>query len=288
MKVWRLFDGDTPVRDLLSPEEASAGREGYGVYEVLDQGGALLYTGRTKGLATRLRQHALNSKFWHNAAEVRWTPCTDYAAAVSLERVSIIADKAPANIVGKTPLPTNGRQHLPSATAGRLRALYATSDQGRWERYDFATFVATLRHVGWTLQSIGDELRVTREGIRQHVLRGAVDLDLCVPVPPIRTEVSGKVWPQLRPGEAEELAALFAVGKNCRGNSAADHPARLASIELSRRLAQARDRGVRVNELAAAVGVQPITIYMRLARHGYISTPPSVTPFGRGREVVAS
>lgn len=280
MKVWQLLDDNNavvaavPVTDLLDPLVESRGRQGFGVYEALDASGAVLYTGRTGSLDKRLKAHSTQSSWWGFAVAIRWTPTLNYGETVALERLGISTDHGGWNGTGHRDLPIHARRPLPRAMADRLTALYAATP-ANGKSVDFDNYIATARHLGWTLSALGEVLSITREAVRLRSLRGVVDHDLFIPSPPPARTTSGKVWPSLRPGEAEEMRELQAMATRVRGNTAVDHPNRIASERLAEMLADVRLRGVRDREVAEALGITKEAIRFRLARHGYTKNPPS-------------
>lgn len=79
--------------------------------------------------------------------------------------------------------------------------------------------------------------------------------------------------------EIVALRALQQIARPCNGSTPLDHPARQASLELSRRLAGHVAAGVTMASLDAALGVARHTCKMRLARHGYRGRAPSITAY---------
>lgn len=281
MKVWRLVDdagevvASIPLGDVLDPATVARDREGFGIYEAIGATGEILYTGRTGDLAQRLRAHFFQSAWWGFAREIRWTPCANYAEAIAIERLGISTDHGIWNQAGHRELPT-GRLELPTAARVRLVALYAACTPMRSVHdLDLNNYIATLRHVGWTLQSIATPLNITRERVRQRAALGAVDFDLVVPRPPRQPEPKRKVWPRLSAEAIAEIQALMPLAVRVRGNTPIGHPNRVASECLSEIFAEARIRGVRIREIAEAAGLTGYAVRARLARHGYIANPPS-------------
>lgn len=285
MKVWRVTMEDGSTFDV--PSEGGgrdAGRSGYGVYEALDASGAIIYTGRTIDLASRLRTHSFNAPWWPYTAEFRWTPCRDYAEAVSLERIAINHDRGLWNLTGRKVLPDSGTMTLPAATGQWLRALYARVDQP-FGADDFDTLVGALRQVGWTLQSIAAEVNITRERIRQRAENVPESHDLLVPRPPARPYKAKPGRHSRRKISADVLAEMLelkVLAMKVRGNTPTDSPNRAASERYSELIAEQRLEGVPVSTIARQLGVTPLAINARLARHGYTEPVKGLnqTPYG--------
>lgn len=256
------------------------GRSGYGIYEALDCNGNIIYTGRTADLENRLASHERESAWWPLAASFRWTPCASYAEAVALERAAISTDLGAFNQAGRSTIKP-GRASVPAAMWHRITALYALTDN-RGRSVDLDNYLATARSLGWSLVSLGEPMAITREAVRQRILRGVIDHDLVIPAPPKAPERLGKVWPQLSPAVASEMRALQVDAFKCVGPTPVGHPARLASERLSELLAEAKLRGVRDREVAEALGLSTAAIRARLARHGYRKNPPSQSSYEPG------
>lgn len=77
-----------------------------------------------------------------------------------------------------------------------------------------------------------------------------------------------------------QLRALYAQARTVNGATPLESPARAASLELNRRLAELHAAGAPFPQLDAAVGARPGTVRRRLVRHGAHGTlPPSVAPY---------
>lgn len=253
------------------------GTSGFGIYEVLDADGNVLYTGRTSEAHQRMISHSRVADWWPLASTVRWTPVANYAEAVALERVGISADHGEWNVVGHRDLEatTNGRLVVPGAMRVRLVALYAATRHGK--SADLDNYIATARALGWTLQSIADALAITGEAVRLHQRKGVIDHDLVVPTPPARAKAGyrRRRWPMIPRAMADEMRELQAAATRVRGSTPLDHPNRRATERLSELIAEARLRGVRYRDIAEVLGVTAVAVQLRLGRHGYVNNPPS-------------
>lgn len=248
----------------------------YGVYQLFDLTGRLLYVGRTSNLAARLAQHAGTQPWWEQVSFGQWTPVDDYAEAVALERASIEADQSLFNYASTVGL-RGGLVRVPDDVASELRRLYAdTADSDRLN-----TYMRALHDAGWTLASIGIAIGITRERVRQRVALGATDSSVTVPayVKPGRTP-QRKVWASLSSDEASRMSELHALATKVRGKHGADHPYRQAGEALTEAIVEAKMRGVRNREIAAAVGVTVSAVTMRLKSRGFLTTAPSMPGYG--------
>ena len=287
MKAWCIEDEAgarvyaMPLADVLDPSMAARGRVGFGVYEAIGAAGDVLYTGRTGDLAARLRQHLHLSAWWGFAVEIRWTPCANYAESVALERLGISSDRGDWNVAGVAALPAS-RDVLPASAAHRLVGLYAATATDPHGNVDFDNYVATLRQAGWTLAAIAAPLNITRERIRQRADHGTVDHDLVVPIRPRPEGRRKKFWPRISERGKAEMADLQRQASLVRGPTPVDHPHRAASERLAELMADAKLRGVRDRDIAAAAGVSVSAVRLRLARHGYVTRPASVAPYRAG------
>lgn len=294
MRVWRVIDevGDViasmPLCETLDPVAVASGRKGYGIYEAIGASGDVIYTGRTGDLSARLRSHSHQSAWWGFAREIRWTPCSDYAELVAVERLAISTDHGIWNRLGHQQLGGTGKHELPATTSARLVSLYAATGQTRSEAdIDLDNFIATLRHFGWTLQSIAAPLSITRERVRQRSVTGVVDYDLVVPRPPTRPAGHvKKFWPTISDVTAAEIRELMPLAARVRGKTPLNHPNRVASERLSEIFAEARLRGVRTREIAAVAGCTEDAVIKRLGRHGYMTNPPSQSNYQPGSAMV--
>ena len=146
-----------------------------------------------------------------------------------------------------------------------------------------AWYLRQLHDIGdFTYEALGAEIDRTGERARQ-LARDAVAVIGTPTVEPPPPEVPPPPRPSVVTDEvAAELAALQVDARQVRGNHQPDDPRRAASETLSRRLAELRAEGATMKELAAALGVQEITVRMRLVRHGYAPIPPTVRPYDPG------
>lgn len=275
-RVYEITDDAGRVTKAYSLRDA--GRfVGHGVYELLDRDYEVIYIGRTRNLARRIKGHKATQPWWASVHCFRWTPCADYAEAVALENMAIAASPGRFNGSGfvdhfDAPSP----MVLPAVVAERLRGLYALSET---EHGLVDSFMLALCDAGWTLQAIATPLGITRERVRQRAALAPRDYDLLVPKAPSLTPWH-KPKPSLGPAELRRIAELHPLATKCRGLHPAGHPYRVASAELSELLANAQLRGVSRKEMASAMGLTVDAITQRLKIHGYHKVAPSQTPFG--------
>lgn len=155
---------------------------------------------------------------------------------------------------------------LPKEVGDILRSL------GLKERKAYAT---ELSKAGWTLQSIGNELKVTRESIRLYgnaktnneaEVRNAI---ASLPIPPIPTRTITKEVIKRVEIPADVLAKLkdlYAKARLVRGKGKNHRK----EAEDFTKLAYAQvERGVSTYALAKALGITTSALQFRFARYGY-------------------
>lgn len=165
-----------------------------------------------------------------------------------------------------THAPQRMKHTLPKEVGEALRSL------GIKERKAYAT---ELSNAGWTLQSIANELNVTRESIRLYTkatsnseseVRNAI---AGLPVPPIPTrtksrEVFKKV--EIPNSVLAELKELYSKAKLVRGKGTKYRK----EAEDFTKLAYAQvENGVTTYALAKALGITNSALLFRFARYGY-------------------
>ena len=143
------------------------------------------------------------------------------------------------------------------------------------ERRAYAT---KLSKAGWTLQSIGNELGLTRESIRLYESAKSNDetqVQLAIkhlPIPSVpEVEVYKEYVKKIEP--SAELIAQLKELKNkaslVRGKSSKH---REEAEEYSRLIYEAIQSGITGYRLAKELGITPSAITFRLVRYGYITT----------------
>lgn len=176
-------------------------------------------------------------------------------------------------------------RHLSDEDAETLVRLRVTSITDPAGTPELCAWLRDARNYGYTLECLASEVGLTRERIRQLVLK-APETPAAAPVVGARPEPVDLPWPdlkaswlrwprpQLSPAEVAELRALQNQARELRGSHSADDPRRLASEQLSARLADLMENaGFTYGELAGALGVEPMTVRARLKRHGHRGGP---------------
>lgn len=163
-------------------------------------------------------------------------------------------------------LPKRTNQNLPKEVGEALRSLPLKP------RKAYAT---ELSKAGWTLQSIADELGVTREAIRLYEkantndeteVRNAI---ASLPIPPIPTRITSRQVikrVQIADDVLVELKELYSKAKLVRGKGKnyrkeAEDFTKLAYAQV--------ERGVSVYAVAKALGITTSALQFRFARYGY-------------------
>ena len=208
----------------------------------------------------------------------------------------MIAFYQPAgNSADRSEIPTTGRMTLPPEAVAALHDLKVAAAQAGYRdtraHLRFRAYVKALRAAGWTFQSIGTDLGVSREYVRQVAAADAPEFNDLPPVPAVppkpQPEPRLTKWealPHLAPETAEWMRTLHADARRVNGVTPADSPLRVATIRLTELIAEEVTRGVTVAEVARTLGVTHYAVRSRLARHGYDTPCPSAaSPVYLGR-----
>ena len=133
-------------------------------------------------------------------------------------------------------------------------------------------YIATLRRLGWTLQSISEVTGVTRERVRQ-IDAGAPETlpalaaDIPTPAPPLKPVATPRVYVEPDP---VKLARLMELQPEARSNRSNTEKYREAAEEYSALIWEIHDQdGVPLYRLAKRLGVTHGALRFRLARYGY-------------------
>lgn len=166
-----------------------------------------------------------------------------------------------------TELPKKTQQVLPKEVSDVLRTLPLV------ERKAYATM---LSKEGWTLQSIANELKITREAVRLYEFAKTNDdtevrkavANLPVPPIPTRTMTRELIDKETIPDDVlAQLKELHAKARLVRGKGK-NH--RTEAEDFTRLVHEQVERGVSVYAIAHALGVTPSAISTRLIRYGYV------------------
>lgn len=171
---------------------------------------------------------------------------------------------------------------IPEAFAATLRNL---REQGERDRLN--ALLSLLHSAGWTYAEIGKALGISWQGVQSRVTYacpcdGLPDIPLPEPHPKSkrarrreRVQAVRDAKPKMTGDLAARLREMYAVAATLRGPVPADHPARRASEDFTALLANLRDDGYNMHEIARILGVRYDTVRSRLGRHGYKHQPPS-------------
>ena len=156
---------------------------------------------------------------------------------------------------------------LPKEVSEVLRSLALA------ERRAYAT---NLVNAGWTLQSIANELGITREAVRLYTLKkhdtGALANVMPLPIPPIPTKeiyTTRIKRVQIDPDVLLQLKELHAKASMVRGKS----PKYRDEAEQFTKLAWEQvEKGITSYSLAKAIGISNGALIFRFVRYGYKTT----------------
>lgn len=261
------------------PDSAQPGR--YGVYVAFSADGDVLYIGRTQNLLSRLQHHRTQSTWHSGMRSLEWTPCRDVVEARKVEKGLIATFRPESNVNDRRPQ-ASGRHALPEWCGDKLRSLYAASFTDGWCATSgdalLNGYIRELHRKGWSHASIAVPLGMTREAVRLRELRPAASAaHLSTPSVPVVAKPVRPPKPSVSAAQRIRLRELHALARQVNGSTAADDPRRDASIELSELIAEIHlTDGVLLGRIAEALGVTYLAVKARLARHGYISGPPSM------------
>lgn len=141
------------------------------------------------------------------------------------------------------------------------------------ERRAYAT---ELVNAGWTLQSIGNELGITREAVRLYTLKQhdteALSKVKSLPIPPIPTKeiyTTRIKRVQIDPNVLLQLKELHSKAVMVRGKS----PKYRDEAEQFTKLAWEQvEKGITSYALAKAIGISNGALIFRFVRYGYKTT----------------
>ena len=173
----------------------------------------------------------------------------------------------------EVPVPKKHLQ-LPIKTGFFLRSL-----KTKETRLELVVYCRLLIEKGWTLQSIANELDVTRERVRQYVKDEDSDLvevaeGFDVPeIPTVTEQTYVKVTHKPDPQVLKRLLELQPFAQLVRSSSPAY---RKEAEEYTKLLADEVERGIPVYQLAKSLGITYGAIQFRLTRYGY-------KPLGNGK-----
>ena len=167
------------------------------------------------------------------------------------------------------------KQTLPENIRTQLKEVQASSTASA----DLPQYIIALRSRGWTLDSIGDALELSRERVRQ--IAAKVDDEkvsdavrdvgpLPSPTPRLKPVVEKKPRMEPLPENVERMLELQPLAQQVRGNGGkhrteAEEYTRLINFEHA-------ERGVPLTRLAEALGVTHGALRFRLVRYGYKNT----------------
>lgn len=134
-------------------------------------------------------------------------------------------------------------------------------------------YMAALRQVGWTLQSIADAVSLSRERVRQLIADVEEPYDGEVPLPPQKPVKPKRQYVEPKPETLARLLELAPVVKNVRANSPKYREEAEEFTALLWDTVKPVDdggEGVPVYRIAKRLGVTHAAIRSRLRRYEYI------------------
>lgn len=158
-------------------------------------------------------------------------------------------------------------------------------------RLDWA--LLTANRAGWSYSALARVLNTSGESVRQRVERATpFGPPFAFPTPdpvepqpirrPTRTGPGRPVPKRVDESTARRLRELHAVARNARGPMRRDHPARVASEQLTALMAELIEREYTIYHLAKVLGITFRATRIRLVRHGYLE-PVASDPVERYR-----
>jgi hypothetical protein len=174
-------------------------------------------------------------------------------------------------------LPRQSRQIVPDWVAAKLVELHeaevaAGQRNNAAERDRLNCYLAALRAAGWRLEPLGLPLNMTRERVRQRVaqaLTASTPFNVPAPNSTRKAKPPKRVRASIAPARVAELLELQAQAMQVRGPTPADSPLRAASVKYTEMLAEELLRGVSISRISQQMGITPMGLRARLARHGY-------------------
>ena len=184
-------------------------------------------------------------------------------------------------------MPKNWKPPLPHHIAEEVRALhrFAVGTRSDIARDRYGWYLNELHKAGWPLRALGDATGVTGEAIRQRIRTARPMYDIPdVIAPPQKPARESTTWvkPQPSADETRRLKTLFGRATRVNGSTAADHPDRAASVELTELINKLVGREITCYRIAKILDVTPRAIAARLERHGFRPPMPSNTQQYKG------
>ncbi|MDD4866190.1 MAG: sigma factor-like helix-turn-helix DNA-binding protein [Mycobacterium sp.] len=169
---------------------------------------------------------------------------------------------------------------VPDEFAEALRQMRAAKD------HRLNTVLLLARDTGWTLQTLGDALGLSRERVRQLAECAydcpTAELPTIPPLPPRPRTLPPPPPPKPTIDEptAIRLRELQELARTVNGVTPADSPARRASEELAELMADLVGKDITQSDIARACGISASAVRFRIGRHGYGTLPPSLQERG--------
>lgn len=267
----------------------------YVVYILRDGNGDVLYVGRSRNVAQRLRSHR-SKPWWTRVRDLEVIICGSLDEVRRVEKETIGRYRPDGNSSDFRDLPPSV-QVLPQWTVAILREMRDAAETGPRAETNRANgelnaYINALRETGWTLAVVGQAMAITREAVRIRQARATwTNYGPGVPPLPVKPEPEPKariVRPAIPEDVLADMRELMKTARSVNGATPADDPRRLAGELFLAKVMEQMDAGVTVYTIAKQLEVTHAAIYSRLIRHGHRETTGSSSAFtpylGRPRE----
>lgn len=246
------------------------------VYRAYNYLSELCYVGITNSLDVRINAHRQEKKWWSTEVNYLTVKTFNTRAEAELEEANAIATEAPKynEVVGRQKassvaaqeyvdrLSPKTRKNLPQEEVQYLKTLDAPKVYER---------ASALADVGWPVSSILEGVRVAPSPVelrRSIKATRTQDNSREVPLPPLtraeKRALKKSSEVHLASYERSRLKFLAKKVKNYRPGHTEGHPIYEAREEYNNLIASLYGKGVRVSEIAEAVGVDESNIRRRL------------------------
>lgn len=247
------------------------------IYRFFDSYGSLLYVGITKDFKNRMSNHSTSQPWWPEVSrmEVDFLPSWEEASSEEVLAISLESPRYNSrNDQQKNPEVYKERhrpityQPLPEEEVSYMLSL---EDESAVKR------AFELYRAGWSMPAILKGVRVTPSSawlVNQFGFHHSTPTGRPLPDVPMSPSLKSKesarvarahqMRKQLEQYEVDRLKELQELTSRYRKTMASTHPSAVAAGQYREMIRSLRERGVRVREIADAVGVDESNIRRRL------------------------